>query len=48
VAVVAEFLQQRHFIPDLDIDRVDQQQCVLFARVVAALEDAEADEIIVR
>ena len=48
VAVVAEFLQQRSLVLHFHVDRVDQQQRVLLARVVAALEDAEAEKLVVR
>jgi hypothetical protein len=48
VAVVAEFLQQRRLVFHLDVDRINHQQRVLFARIVAALENAEADKLIVR
>jgi hypothetical protein len=48
VTVVAEFLQQRRLAFHFDVDRVDQQQRMLFARIVAALEDAERDERFIR
>lgn len=40
-----ELLQQRRFVPNLDIHGVDQQKRMLFACVVAALEDAEAQQL---
>jgi len=44
VRVVAEFLQQRGLVADRHVNRVDQQQRVLLARVVGALVDAHAEE----
>jgi len=44
VRVAAEFCQQFGFIPDFDIDTVDIEDGVRFARIDAALEDFKANQ----
>jgi len=46
--IVSEFVEQLGFVAGFEVDGVDEQQlAVLLARIVAALEQVEAEQLLV-
>ena len=45
VAVISQIFEQRRLVANIEVERVDQRDRRFFARIVAALENREIDQL---